>query len=159
MTNPKEQQDKEVAGQPGDHEAASLITKLLDVNRKSMPNEVVDLLGQLDRDQVSWNPNVGDEVVGKVLSITPADSAYGRYPLLMLDVPNGPICLVHAFHAILRNEIDKLGVVENDTIAIRYLGRDGSKEMARYRVALRRGPGGKGYDPTATAVTVAEEPF
>jgi hypothetical protein len=126
-----------------------------------------NLLDELDRESISWTPEPGSKVAGIVVGITTATSEYGSYPLVTLDPgPNEPLVLVHCFHAWLKRDIVGLAVREGDTLAVKFLDRNGPRDAARYKVAIRRTGAGSSYqmDETATINTdrveqLFEEPF
>ncbi len=96
-----------------------------------------DFVAQLDRERATWRPEPGDQIAGTVLSVEMNTSEYGDYPVIELDVPAGPIVAVHAFHTVLRNQIDRAGCERGDFFASRYEGRVGDKDMASYRTIIR----------------------
>lgn len=104
-----------------------------------------NLLDQLDEAQAEgWRPKAGDKIVGQVVERSMSSPGqYGAYPILTLQHPDGSKTAVHAFHTVLRNEIERLAVLLHDTIAIKYEGikssdKAGGQEYESYRVALQR---------------------
>lgn len=109
-----------------------------------------DVLNELDRDHIAWQPQEGAKVSGKVVAITTATSEYGSYPLLVLDPgPNQPLVDVHCFHTWLKSDVVRARLREGDIVGIKYLDRDGPRNAARYRLAVRHTGKGDVYSPPA----------
>lgn len=113
-------------------------------------DEDLELLEQLDKPIKAWRPKTGTKVgsveersslVGIVKQLSNATSDYGTYPLITLEVGAPYYVSIHAFHTVLANEIERLGLMEGDKLAVSYLGRTPEKRtMARYRVARKALP-------------------
>lgn len=98
---------------------------------------------RLDREPaVGWRPEPGDQVVGTIVEISEAPGTdWGPYPVITIDKADGTgEVAVHAFHSVLKNEIESKQPTEGDTIGIRYLGKQqGAKQSYEgYRVVLER---------------------
>jgi hypothetical protein len=65
-----------------------------------------------------WTPEVGDEIVGKLIGIKKGTSDFGDYPLIVLDL-GAAFRSVHAFHRILRARLIEAAPKNGDEIAIR----------------------------------------
>lgn len=129
--------------------------------------QYADLLDETDREKVAWTPEPGSKIAGIVTAVTTAKSEFGDYPLITLDPePTGPLVDVHCFHTWLKSDVTRLGLRQGDTLAIKYLGRGGERDMAMYRVAHRATGKGQAYVPslqehvnTERAERLFEEPF
>lgn len=107
------------------------------------------LLDETDREKVAWLPEPGSKVAGIVTAVTTAKSEYGDYPLITLNPgPTEPLIDVHCFHTWLKSDVTRLNLRQGDTLAIKYLGRGGERDMAMYRVAHRATGAGQPYRPT-----------
>lgn len=88
-----------------------------------------------------WKPEAGDRVIGEIVSISQAPGTdWGPYPLIEVETDDGEAVAVHAFHTVLRTEIERLAPSEGDRIGIKFLGKkQGSKqEYEGYTVVLER---------------------
>lgn len=115
-----------------------------DLDRSKASEDLLGLLDQVDRDIVGWKPNPGDKVYGKLVDITEGESEWGPYPLLVIETPSGRLVGVHAFHTVLKKEVERkiargtmhIGV----GIAIAYRGegnaRGGNNAPNMYRIAI-----------------------
>lgn len=91
------------------------------------PEEMVDL------ELSGWNPKPGDKVSGIVLDRE--DGVQGGFePYTMLTVQTGDDTAVnvHCFHSVLRGMVQSKNPQVGDVIAIKYLGKQKSREGARY---------------------------
>lgn len=66
---------------------------------------------------VGWRPNPGDKITGKVTQLSLGESEYGVYPIVTL----GDVA-VHAFHTVLRRELNRIRPVVGHTLTIEYHG-------------------------------------
>lgn len=120
-------------------------------------------------DPEGWRPEVGDVVIGTIDEVTSAHSEFGdgTYPLLIIEKTDGSFVAVHAFHSVLRNEIESLTPSEGDEIGIKYLGKaepkgglkKGMSPYESYKVKLdRKSPAGSTVPtpPRAQAVPASE---
>ena len=117
-----------------------------------------------------WRPQSGDKLIGTIVEITEGASEYGTYPLIVVQPDDDPTPRsVHAFHTVLKNELEKLRPTEGDSIGIKYLGRQtgkgGGASYESYKVALERNTP-RAADAPNIATTVSptvedddEEPF
>lgn len=119
---------------------------------------------RLDREPApGWRPNPGDQVVGKIVEISEAPGTdFGPYPLITIEQADGTEVAVHAFHSVLKNEIDSKRPTEGDRIGIRYLGKktgtNGGREYEAYRVVIERATPAQHAGPTTTASTPSAAP-
>lgn len=97
-----------------------------------------DFMAETEKPSLSWNPDPGETIVGVVEDVYTGTSEYGDYPIVEIATPDGFVVLVHAFHAILKAEVQRKGPEQGDRIGITYVGREGKQDMARYRVKLLR---------------------
>lgn len=114
-------------------------------NVEDVPDEFKGLLDQVGRDVVGWKPAPGDTVIGTLVDISEAESEYGSYPLLTVEVPGARLVGVHCFHTVLRREIERK-LARNllhvgDQIAVQYRGEgvatSGRNAPNMYRVAVK----------------------
>jgi hypothetical protein len=98
----------------------------------------------------AWKPGPGDVLRGTVTEITEYHGGgYGSYPILTVTLDEdcrangtehkaGSELAIHAFHTVLRNELARLDVQIDESIAVLYGGRqrtrDGSTNYEGYRV-------------------------
>lgn len=116
-----------------------------DLDWQNADPELKRLLDQVDLDVVGWLPKPGDKIYGTVSDLTTGTSDYGEYPLIIISTPSGRLVGVHAFHQVLRNEIEKkieqgrLNI--GDQIAVAYKGegeaKGGNSAPHMYRVAIK----------------------
>jgi hypothetical protein len=86
-----------------------------------------------------WRPAAGEQLVGTVLAITERESNYGgRYPLLIVASDDGRAFDVHAFEAVLLDELAKLRPRVGERIGIAYLGKHAERGYHRYRLVVER---------------------
>jgi hypothetical protein len=90
----------------------------------------------------AWRPEPGQKVAGEVVALGErAGYDEKNYPVLTVRTNDGEFA-VHAFHAVLRNELAKAHPQIGEVIAIKYLGktstRDGKSSYHSYRVAVDR---------------------
>ena len=99
----------------------------------------------VERETTAWQPNDGDVIVGTLRDVTDsAEGDYGSYPIVLIETEDKQLVTVHAFHTILRREIERKlqrGTLKlGDEIAILYVGKlpgKGGREPANnYRVAV-----------------------
>lgn len=126
-----------------------------------------DVLDELDRPKVPWNPQPGSKIVGRIVGIVTARSEYGSYPLVTLDPgPGEPLVDVHCFHTWLKSDVIRAELRDGDILGIKYVDRDGPRNAARYRIQVKRTGRGEAYrpgiemsDPTDKLEQAFEEPF
>lgn len=119
-----------------------------EIDRRSLSDEMREMLAQSEREYVGWNPEELPQIVGTVADITPDCDCggYGTHPIIFIDTPDGNGVAVHGFHTTLRSQIEpkiksgRLGV--GDLIAISHLGTKqsavkGHADMNMYRVVVR----------------------
>lgn len=123
-----------------------------------------------------WKPEKGDSVIGEIVSISEAPGTnWGPYPLIEIEKDDGTAVAVHAFHGVLKGELERLAPNEGDRIGIKYLGKKQgtNQEYEAYNVALERATpkavtstpaNGSTSAPTSTTPTASpvdddEEPF
>jgi hypothetical protein len=93
----------------------------------------------------AWRPDPGDKLSGEVVELSARAGYDGElYPIVTIRQRDGIELAVHAFHAVLRNELAKLAPQPGQRIAIRYDGQkggdDGRSRYHSYRVATDRVP-------------------
>lgn len=99
---------------------------------------------RLDREPApGWRPEPGDKVIGTIVEISEAPGTdFGAYPLITIEQDDGTEIAVHAFHSVLRNELESKQPSEGDRIGIRYAGKvagkSGGRDYESYRVVLER---------------------
>lgn len=105
-----------------------------------------DLLGQVELDVVGWRPEPGAKVFGTVKDIADSEEGeFGSYPIIVIQTPSGTLVGVHAFHTVLKNDVErkiKRGTLKiGSEIAIQYRGQGEAKGTRNapemYRVAVR----------------------
>ena len=110
-------------------------------------DDLLQLLDQVDKEVVGWRPSAGDKIVGTVRDITEAETGdFGEYPIITIETPNHSFVAVHAFHTILKRDVERRmlrGTLrQGDEIAIAYVGQGvaqgGKNAPEMYRVAVRR---------------------
>lgn len=116
-------------------------------------------------DPEGWRPEAGDVVIGVVDEVTSREGDYGLYPLIIVEKSDGEFIAVHAFHTVLRNEIESLQPSVGDDIGIKYLGQQepkgglkkGQDPFHMYRVKLdRKSPAGSSVPTPPRAQVVPE---
>lgn len=88
-----------------------------------------------------WKPEPGASVIGEIVSISTAPGTdWGPYPLIEIEKDDGTAVAVHAFHGVLKGELERLAPNEGDRIGIKYLGKkQGAKQTYEvYNVVLER---------------------
>jgi|SRR6516164_4771199 hypothetical protein len=121
---------------------------LTDIDKEQATEGMLNLLNQVEREVVAWRPEPGDSVFGTFRDIDDSSQGdYGSYPIIIIESPSGRMVAVHAFHTVLRNNIERKmhrGVLQiGDEIAIQYRGTQGEGKGGKnpaelYRVAVRR---------------------
>lgn len=102
---------------------------------------------RLDRNSEGWRPKPGDQIVGRIVSLSMYTGGdYGDYPLLEVEADDGRLVAVHAFHTVLRRELGRQKPAVGERIGIRYLGRH-DRGYEHYRVVMDRdAPAGETVD-------------
>lgn len=89
-----------------------------------------------------WKPEKGDMVIGEIISISTAPGTnWGPYPLIEIETDDGTAIAIHAFHTVIRTEIQRLQPAEGDRIGVKFLGTQKTKdgtEYEGYNVVLER---------------------
>ena len=80
-----------------------------------------------------WRPNPGDVITGEIVAMTRAESEWGPYPRLVLDLVDTTtgardgMTAVHAFHSTLKSGLAELHaagrLAVGDLVTIAYAGR------------------------------------
>jgi hypothetical protein len=95
------------------------------------------LAARLDRESVTWRPNPGDRLIGRVVELDTASSAYGDYPLVVVESDeDNTEYAIHAFRTVLKSELAKRKPKVGDRLAIRYDGKLPGKSYEGYKVAV-----------------------
>lgn len=93
---------------------------------------------RLSQAREAWRPAAGEQLVGTVLAITERESNYGgTYPLIVVATDDGRAFDVHAFEAVLLDELAKLRPRVGERVGIGYLGKH-ERGYHRYRVVVDR---------------------
>ena len=121
---------------------------LTDIDREQANDDLLNLLNQVERDVTAWRPEAGDSVFGVFRDIDDSSEGdFGSYPILIIETPSSRLIAVHAFHTVLRRNIERKltrGVLKiGDEIAIQYRGpvgegKGGKNPAEMYRVAVHR---------------------
>jgi hypothetical protein len=121
---------------------------LSDIDREQASEGLLNLLTQVERDVEAWRPEPGDSVYGIFRDVDDSSEGdYGSYPILIIESPSGRLISVHAFHTVLRRNVERKmsrGILKiGDEIAIQYRGaasegKGGKNPAEMYRVAVRR---------------------
>lgn len=121
---------------------------LTDVDKERASEELLGLLAQVEKDVTAWRPEPGDSVYGTFRDVDESSEGdFGSYPILTIETPSGRLVSVHAFHTVLRRNIERKlsrGILKiGDEIAIQYRGTTGEGKGGKnapemYRVAVRR---------------------
>jgi len=90
-----------------------------------------------------WQPIEGETISGGVVDIDVTTGAYGPYPVVDIELDDGMVVAVHAFHDQLRRKLSSRGAQVGETVSITYRGRAGD---------------GTGTDPYLYDVRVGGEP-
>ncbi len=90
-----------------------------------------------DEPAPGWRPEKGEQIIGTIVEIGEAKGDYAAYPLITIETATGDIA-VHAFHTVLRQELESKQPAEGDRIGIRYLGVPDDKDYESYRVVIER---------------------
>lgn len=104
----------------------------------------------------AWLPESGAFLTGELVMVRKGDSAYGDYPVLIIDPHDGnkepgKFVAVHAFHTILQTELLKLRPKSGDVLTFAYMGQEESNASKRaYAAAVATANG------DATKLTKAE---
>lgn len=121
---------------------------LQELDREQASPELLGLLSQVERDVTAWRPEPGDSVYGTLRDIEDSSEGdFGSYPIIIIETPSAKLVSVHAFHTILRRNLERKmnrGILKiGDEIAIQYRGvsgegKGGKNPAEMYRVAVRR---------------------
>lgn len=120
-----------------------------------------------DPDPEGWRPEVGDTIIGTIEDIGSRISDFNGepYPILTIAQEDGSVVAVHAFHSVLKNEIDALNPSIGDEIGVRYDGpkepkgglKKGMSAYESYRVRLdRKSPAGSSVPTPPRAQSIPE---
>jgi hypothetical protein len=72
-----------------------------------------------------WQPKEGETITGVIVDIDVAEGAYGPYPVVDVQLDDGQIVSVHAFHDALRSKLKLRGAQVGEKVSITYRGRAG----------------------------------
>lgn len=91
----------------------------------------------LDREVIPWQPEKGDKLVGRVLSVEEMDSRYSgdAYPYFEVETDDGKLCSWHAAQTVAKSAVRRKRVREGDRIAVKYLGEH-TKGYKDFRVLV-----------------------
>jgi hypothetical protein len=104
-----------------------------------MGSNITDLLDSMPE---GWRPQPGDKLIAVVIGSETRTTEYGEYPILTVRTDSGQDVAVHAFHTVLRRELEKLQPRVGDRIGIAYHGLHPTRGYERYRVVITRDTGG-----------------
>ena len=95
---------------------------------------------RLAAESEAWRPQVGETLIGEVVSIGERNSQFGEdvYPLLTVRTDEGRELHFHAFHTVARQELASQKPQIGDRIGIRYLGKPDGKKYEHYRIVVER---------------------
>lgn len=108
-----------------------------------------------------WRPKDGDVIIGTVQEVTKGWSDYTDtyYPIVVIKPDDGDAVSVHAFHAVLRNRLTELRPVVGETLGIKYVGKqkskDGKRDVTVYIVKVEGRSGGNVWDEVEETPRVA----
>ena len=94
-----------------------------------------------DDDAPSWKPEIGDEIIGRIVR---RDQIANKFKpdvpteRLVLETEDGDLRTIYANHAVLRNKIQKLDPRVGDRIAIRREPDVADKQYVPYKVVVDR---------------------
>lgn len=95
----------------------------------------------------AWLPDAGSFLTGDLVMVRKGDSAYGAYPVLIIDPtdankePNKFVA-VHAFHTILQTELLKRRPTPGTKLTFAYMGQEESNASKRaYAAAVAQADG------------------
>ena len=121
---------------------------LTDIDKEQASESILNLITQVERDVTAWRPEPGDSVYGVFRDIDDSSEGdFGSYPILIIESTSGRLVAVHAFHTVLRRNIERKlnrGILRiGDEIAIQYRGpvgegKGGKNPAEMYRVAVHR---------------------
>ena len=88
-----------------------------------------DMLEQLEKEAAKgWVPQVGDTILGTVVSVKSSFSnENGNYPIVTLMPDDGEAVAVHCFHQTLKGALLEARPQLGERIAIKYSGKKQSK--------------------------------
>jgi hypothetical protein len=117
------------------------------------------LADALDRDPPpGWRPEEGEKLVGVLVSVGMSNEGdYGSYPIAVVRREDGSEVAVHAFHEVLRSELQRAKPNIGDTVGIKYLGVPDGVTYNSYRVLVDR-PAGATVDWSATEAASSTAP-
>jgi hypothetical protein len=94
---------------------------------------------QLAQAREAWRPGPGESIAGTLIALDQRESNYGgTYPLLTIHADDGRVLDVHAYEAVLLDELAKLRPRVGERLGIAYLGKHAERGYHRYRVVVDR---------------------
>jgi len=109
------------------------------------------LTDMLDSFPEGWRPQPADKLIGVVIGSETRTTDYGEYPIHTVRTDDGRDVAVHAYHTVLRRELEKLQPRVGDRIGIAYHGPHPTRGYERYRVVLVRDTGGGDAEGAASS--------
>jgi len=109
-----------------------------------------DSITKAEKSNETWAPDIGDVLYGKLLSITDVKFSDREAKLATIDdEETGPTSFW--LKAVLKSEFERLGVMRDDVVGVKYLGKAPGKKYFDYIVEREdgRGPLAKELDQTA----------
>jgi hypothetical protein len=120
-----------------------------------------DLEDRLDRDPQPWVPDVGEKLIGTIVELGERDSRFGDdpYPVVHVLDADGRELVVHAYPAVLRDELARQRPTVGDRIGVRFIAPpDDARNYARFRVLVEHADGNtQAVDWEAQARAAAHE--
>ena len=107
-----------------------------------------------------WRPSEGETITGRVVDIDVTTGAYGPYPVVDVELEDGTVVSVHAFHDQLRRRLKSRGAQVGETVSITYRGRvgDGAQDAHLYDVFVGGEPKRFDYDKLTYTGEPAKQP-
>lgn len=87
---------------------------------------LLETAGEMEFD--GWRPEAGDSIMGTVAYVSTGQGNFGEYPMLAVVSRDGEPVMVHAFHTVLRNEIERQDPQTGDKLFLKYRGEGKAKE-------------------------------
>jgi len=88
-----------------------------------------------------WRPKPGDVLIGEVVALAEREGFAGlRYPVVEVKTDEGDYVAIHAFHVVLRDELERQRPKVGDRLGVAYHGlvEKGESRYELYRVKVVR---------------------
>lgn len=99
-------------------EADPTFRRLQEIN-DMVPDHVREALAQTVAP--GWRGDIGDAIYGRITKLemrASKDPKWGDYPMLTLELPDGSMHTVHAFHGVLKSELIRYRPEVGESVAI-----------------------------------------